>query len=88
MIGKNNSFTWQVVAGDGNGPVTVSIDTAGGTSFTLLQVAATKIPTVGTYTLTIFVPAGTVCTGTGGLCTVNATAFAFRAVVYIILHRC
>lgn len=65
--GGTLNLDWQVVAGDGAGPVTVSIDPNGGTNFAV-QARVTSANTnaaVGRYKIAATVPAGTVCGQTG-----------------------
>lgn len=64
--GATITVKWTVVAGDGNGPVTFRLDTAGGQTFTGTAIPSTSAPTadivaVGPYTLTLTLPAGVTC---------------------------
>jgi len=66
-------LSWQVIAGDGTGPVTVGVDQAGGTNF---NTPATVIntdnnPTVAQHALAFQIPNGITCTGPGNSCTLR-----------------
>jgi len=74
-IGTTQTITWQVLALDGAGAVTVLIDTTGGQTFTQgtspsMTLTGTIPPGVGTYNFTSTVP-NVKCTGTGGTCTLQ-----------------
>jgi len=70
--GQTITLTWKVIAGDGTGPVTVSIDQAGGTNFVTVATATTSITTTGTFSLSITLPTPLACTAANGLCTLQA----------------
>jgi hypothetical protein len=87
--GSKQTVVWQVIAGDGAGPVTGLVDPAGGTNFVVavLGLQAEASPAVGTQTFTMTVPS-VKCTGPGGLCTMqvksssnwqSCTSFAIAA---------
>jgi len=84
--GQSWQFQWQLVAGDGSGPVHVRIDpnygttfsvsvgTAGGDSSTIVSGPDPNyIDVLGTYTLKLTIPQGIVCTGgtQGNLCSMQ-----------------
>jgi hypothetical protein len=63
VAGNTQNFVWQIIAGDGTGAVTASIDTAGGTNFnTPLPLTGATPTTTGVFTFTATIPALT-CTG-------------------------
>jgi len=69
------ALTWKVIAGDGVGPVTISIDSAGGTAFTAIGTSSTSITSTGVFQLLgITLPSTQTCTGgtSGNLCTLQA----------------
>jgi len=75
-VGQQFTITWDVIAADGNGPVTMLIDPTGLQNFQ----TATNVPltgatptTVGTYTFTGTTPALT-CAGTGNTCVVQLSS--------------
>jgi len=76
VAGQPFTVTWEVVAGDGAGPVTFKVDPAGGVNFgtgsTTIQMTGNPQvpPAVGTYKFTGTAPAVT-CTGTGATCTLQ-----------------
>ncbi|KAI8804215.1 hypothetical protein BJ742DRAFT_742200 [Cladochytrium replicatum] len=83
VAGAQVSVTWSVIAGDGSGPVSFTIDQSGGTanfSRTLQPADSTGIfpaPAVGTYLYTLNVPRGLNCTGGGdgnNFCTLMAAS--------------
>jgi len=77
--GQAWQFQWQLVAGDGSGPVMVGVDSTYGTNFQGIGTASvvsgpdTQIDVLGTYTLSITIPSGLVCTGgiQGNLCSMQ-----------------
>jgi len=71
-VGTTESITWQVVAGDGVGAVTLSVDPAAGTNFANGVVIGTPTA-VGTYTYPYTVPSVT-CTGANGLCNIQVAS--------------
>jgi hypothetical protein len=66
---------WQVVAGDGTGAITVKVDPAGGTQFTKnIPISGSTPNTVGqAYPFDLTIPSDIICTGAGGLCTVQVS---------------
>jgi len=75
--GSTQDLTWQVIAGDGEGPVKVTVDTAGVSSNFAAGTASTLVPltvggqtpnALGTFDITITLPSPLTCTGTGGIC--------------------
>jgi hypothetical protein len=73
--GQQFNIVWQVVAADGAGPVTVTLDTTGGQVFTgassvAIPITGTAPPGVGTFTFSAVAPKA-VCTGKGATCTIQ-----------------
>jgi len=71
-IGGSTNIIWQVVAGDGVGAVSLSVDPTGGTTFANPVVIGTPTA-VGTFTYPYTVPSVT-CTGTGALCSIQVAS--------------
>jgi len=79
--GDQVAITWVVVAGDGEGPVSVWIDYAGGSfnpfnaaNYTQILVGGTSA-SIGPHTfISSAIPTDAVCTGKNGLCTIYAKA--------------
>jgi len=81
--GDSLNITWTIVASDGNGVVSMAIDTTGGLAFTSAQ--AVSIPLVGTnpttgpnrpYTYTFTVPMDLTCTSSNKMCPVQVKTSA------------
>jgi len=70
VAGTTVLITWQIVAADGEGPVTLSLDPTGNTTFKNGVVIGDPT-SVTTYNYTYNVPANTVCTGPTKLCTIQ-----------------
>jgi hypothetical protein len=74
-VGQTQDFTWEVVAGDGAGAVTIRLDPSGGSfvggNFATLERTDNIVPQgVGTFKFSAKVPDVT-CTGTDGTCTLQ-----------------
>ncbi|EAL66830.1 hypothetical protein DDB_G0281067 [Dictyostelium discoideum AX4] len=76
---KTNRATWKIVVGDGAGAVTFKLATNGGTTegdftttLTSKVLSGSDPKEVGTYYMDVRVPTGTTCTGTNGICTLQA----------------
>jgi len=71
-IGATITLVWQVIAGDGVGPVTLQFDTSGKTTnFSVNAPLTGPTPTTtGTFIFTFSAP-NIACTGTGSTCTLN-----------------
>jgi len=73
IAGTVVNITWQIVAADGEGTVTLSLDPTGNTTFKNGVVIGTTTSVI-VYNFTYTVPANTVCTGPGKLCTIQVAS--------------
>jgi len=66
-------LSWDVVAGDGEGPVTIAVDQNGGTNFNTpgTVINTDNNPTVAQHALAIQIPSGITCSGPGNSCTLR-----------------
>jgi len=74
VAGTTVPIVWQIVAADGEGPATLTVDPAGGTNFSGKGTVIVTPTAVITYYFNYTVPLTLVCTGPNQLCTIQVAS--------------
>lgn len=92
LVGSSVTIVWQMIAGDGNGLVTVSADPNGGTDFSATNaktITTFQTTDVRTYTQTFKVPDVSCAASKDGLCTIQfATATNWFSCTRVNITAC